>query len=170
MKEKKNVIWSNHFDYDEYEEWKKDMLADDPDAWVTEEAYCEYLDMWLDDERLNLDVDIEKGCIVCFASLGLWNGRHDAVCKLKKYNVSDIFDMIAGRDVDYYEFYADNKNVRATGIHHDGRNNYLFRVIRDEDKWDRIVERFSCGEEINEEQFIKMTSSLRPYVAKVFGW
>lgn len=164
------IIWSNKFDYNEYEEWKKDMLADDPDADVSEEAYQEHLDMWLDDEKLNLDVDIEKGCIVCFASFGLWNGRTNAVSRLKGKKVNDIFQMVCGRDIDSYEFFCDENDVKAKGIHHDGTNRYLFRIIKNPNKWDKIVERFSADNELTEEEFVKMTSPLRPYVAKVYGW
>lgn len=165
------IIWSNKFDYDEYEAWKKDTIADcGADADVSEEAYQEYLDMWLDNEKLNLDVDIEKGCIVCFASFGLWNGRTNAVSRLKGEKVNDIFKMARGRDIDHYEFFCDENDVKAKGIHHDGTNRYLFRIIKNPNKWDKIVERFSADNELTEEEFVKMTSPLRPYVAKVYGW
>lgn len=166
----KKMIWSNRFDWDEYEEWKKDTIYEDgADANVSEEAYCDYIENWLDDEKDNLNVEV-KGFIVCFASLGLWNGRFNAVCRLKGKKVNDIFQMARGKDIDTYEFFCDENDVKASGIHHDGTNNYLFRIINNPNKWDKIVERFSADNELTEEEFVKMTSPLRPYVAKVYGW
>ena len=167
----KKIIWSNRFDWDEFKKWREEMLAD-PDTneeWATEEAYQDEIDEWLHCEQDNLDVDVD-GFIVCFASLGLWNGRFNAVCRLKGKKVNDIFQMIQGRDIDTYEFFCDENDVKANGIHHDGTNTYMFRIIDNPDQWDEIVERFSADNELTEDEFVKMTTPLRPYVAAVYGW
>jgi hypothetical protein len=59
--------------------------------------------------------------------------------------------------------------VRCEASHHDGSNSYLYRVARDEEQADRLVQAIAF-ENMTEEEFRKATRSLRPYVAKVYGW
>jgi hypothetical protein len=79
------VIWTN----DNYDEWEACMLIDYPDEETREEEgitidyerYHEDCDQYLDDERANLDIEVD-GCIVAFVDLGLWDGRHNGVALL----------------------------------------------------------------------------------------
>ena len=71
---KHRVIWTN----DNYDEWEKAMLQDYPDEESREEegvdisyqGYYEDCENWLDNERANLDVEVD-GYIVAYADLGL---------------------------------------------------------------------------------------------------
>ena len=161
------VIWTN----DDYDEWEKSMLADYPDEESREEegieiSYESYQDdcaIWLDDERCNLNIEVE-GCIVGFARLGLWNGRHNAAAIIGT-NVKDILSSYC----DYLDWYCDRYNVCCKATHHDGTNYYLYRVAKTREQAERLVEAIAY-KGMTEEQFRKRTKSLRPYVAEVYGW
>ncbi len=161
------VIWTNN----DYSEWEACMLEDYPDEASREEegieiTYERYMeerndDIW--DERGNLDVEVD-GIIVAFADLGLWDGRHNGA---KRFG-SKVKNILTSRN-DYQDWYCDRYNVRCTDIHHDGTNFLLYRVARNEEQADRLVNAIAY-EDMTEEEFRKATRSLRPYVAKVYGW
>ena len=163
----RRVIWSN----DDYEEWEACMLEDYPDKESREEddieisyeRYMEDCSIFLDDERDNLNIPVD-GVIIAFASLGLWNGRRNCSGKVGT-KVSDI--LYSG--CDYLTWYCDRYNVRCKAIHHDGINYYLYRVAKDEAQADELANKVTNGM-MTEEQFRKATKSLRPYVAKVYGF
>lgn len=72
------------------------------------------------------DVEL-SGDIVCIATLGLWNGAAAGYKVLRGNNIKDCFEC----DCDSVEWYIDRYgNLRAEGIHHDGRNSYLYRELR----------------------------------------
>jgi hypothetical protein len=161
------VIWNNN----DYNEWEKCMLEDYPDEASREEEnieisyerYMEDRDNDLYDERANLDVPVD-GVIVCFADLGLWDGHHQGAKKFGKY-VKNILHS----NCEFNDWFCDRYNVRCEASHHDGSNSYLYRVARDEEQADRLVQAIAF-ENMTEEEFRKATRSLRPYVAKVYGW
>ena len=111
------VIWENN----NYLDWEKCMLEDFPDEESREEegieisysAYQEDCDNWLDDERANLDIEVD-GYIVAFVNLGLWNGRHNGG-GIVGTNVKDILHS----ECDYLDWYCDRYNVRCKATHHD---------------------------------------------------
>ena len=161
------VIWSNN----DYDEWEKCMLEDYPDEASREEenieiSYERYMDDRdndLYDERANLDVPVD-GVIVCFADLGLWDGHHQGAKKFGKY-VKNILRS----DCEFNDWFCDRYNVRCKASHHDGSNSYLYRVAKDEEQADRLVQAIAY-EGMTEEEFRKATRSLRPYVANVYGF
>ena len=161
------IIWSNN----DYDEWEACMKEDYPDEASREEegitidyeTYQDECDDSLYDERGNLNVPVD-GIIVCFAVLGLWDGDHNGA-KVFGTNVKDI---LYSND-DYLDWYCDRYNVRCTGIHHDGTNTYLYRVAKSRKQAENLVDAI-IYKDMTEEQFIKATKSLRPYVAKVYGW
>lgn len=155
------VIWTNT----DYDEWEKSMREDYPDEEedLSYESYQDDCAIWLDDERCNLNIEVE-GYIVGYASLGLWNGGYNAAAIIGT-NVKDILSS----ECDYLDWYADRYNVRCKAIHHDGTNYYLYRVAKTREEAERLVKAiFYHG--MTEEQFRKRTKSLRPYVAEVYGW
>ena len=161
------VIWTN----DDYDEWERCMLIDYPDEASREEEgieinyerYHEDCDQYLYDERANLDVEVD-GWIVAFGVLGLWDGNHNAACTFGN-KVKNILKS----ECDYLDWYCDRYNVRCRASHHDGTNHYLYRVAKDREQAKRLVDAIAY-EGMTEEQFRKSTKSLRPYVAKVYGW
>ena len=157
----RRIIWSNQ----EFDEWKECLLADgENEETLTYEHYTEDCEECLGDERRNLNIEVD-GVIVCFASLGLWNGRVNGA-KVVGTNVRDI---LYDRNCDYLTWYCDLYNVRCDAVHHDGRNHYLYRVAKDRETAERLVNKIAY-EDMSEEQFRKATKPLRPYVSKVYGW
>ena len=165
---KERTIWSSDIDYDDWKADYQDWLADEgyteDDApmdlyeWVSETNYT-----YLRDERSNLNVDVD-GVIVCFANLGLWDGKHEGASVFR----SKINEILYS-ECDYVRWYCDQYNVRCKAIHHDGTNHYLYRVAKDEETAKKLAYKF-VYEGMTEEEVRKRTKSLRPYVAKVYGW
>ena len=141
-----NIIWSN---------W--DTEADDPDR-LTE---------YLEDERANLDIKLD-GMIVVIADLGLWNCRRFGYKIISSGNIKDcLYD-----DCDYITWYCDDYNFRAVATHHDGINRYLYRVFRDNVSGIQIgnfLHKLVRGE-VNDRMIRRYTKSIRPEIAKVYGW
>ena len=159
INKQKRVIWSNN----DYDEWAEAMADEITDEEITPEYYYDCRNNDLDDERANLNIEVD-GYIVAFADLGLWYGRVNGG-KVVGTNVSQILST----SDDYATWYCDVHNVKCDTIHHDGRNHILYRVADSKEKAERLVNKIAYGD-MSEEQFRRATSSLRPYVAKVYGW
>lgn len=168
---KKRIIWSNR-DVD-FDEWKADykecaeMNGWDEDT-DNEHNLINYvyntLNIFLDDERCNLDMQTD-GRILVIADLGFWDGRKQGY-KILKDQVSDIlYD-----DCDYIEWYSDGYNIKAIASHHDGTNYYEYRVIREDRNIQNLLDAIYSGEEITRKKLNYYTKSLHPYIAKVYGW
>lgn len=165
---KKHIIWSNinldpedwRLDYEEYaEENGLEISEDGLYEWMLETN-----DIYLDDERSNLDIKLD-GRILVIADLGLWNGRRQGY-KIIRGNIADIlYD-----ESDYAEWYSDDYNIRAKAIHHDGTNYYLYREIREERNIQNLLDAIYNGEEISRSKLNYYTKSINPYVKKVYGW
>ena len=156
----RRVIWSNN----DFDEWHDAMLDEGyPEEEISPEEYSYCRDNDLDDERANLNVEVD-GYIVAFVRLGLWYGKVNGA-KLVGTNVNQILST----SDDYSTWYCDVHNVKCDTIHHDGRNYIIYRVADTKEKAERLVNRIANGE-MSEEQFRRATKSLRPYVAKVYGW
>jgi len=156
----RRVIWTN----DDYDEWKDAMIEDgEAEETLTYDLYYADCDISMDDERCNLDVEVD-GYIIAFASLGLWHGSVQA-SKIIGSNVKDILSS----NCDYCTWFCDPFNVRFEGFHHDGRNSILYRVAKSREQAERLMNKIAFGG-MSEEQFRKATKSLRPYVANVYGW
>lgn len=161
------IIWTN----DDYDEWEACMLIDYPNEESREEegitidyeTYHEECSNSLYDERGNLDIKVE-GCIVAFADLGLWDGRHQGGGIIGS-NVKDILRS----ECDYLDWYCDRYNVHCRASHHDGTNYYLYRVAKSREQAENLINAIAY-KGMTKEQFMKATKSLRPYVAKVYGW
>ena len=152
---------------DDWEEDFKDWCeinGFEPENMNIDEFINDTLSYDLDDERVNLNKEVD-GVIVVFADLGLWDGRHQGA-KISGTNVSKI---LYDSNCDYCKWYCDRWNVRFDGAHHDGRNHYLYRVAKDREAAERLVEKIAY-DGMTEQQFMKATKSLKPYVAKVYGW
>lgn len=143
-------------DNEEYEVTNEDELLSHSEKWA-EEVY-----LWLDDERTNLNKVVD-GVIIAFADLGLWHGRRQGY-KIIGSNIADI--LHSSYDA---EWFGDTYNIRGVEYHHDGTNYILYRVAKDKETAERITKKIYSGE-IDETQFRRMTRSLRPYVAEIYGW
>ena len=151
---------------------KIDIIYDDnAELECPQEEEWEMRDSWFDAEKCNLDKPAEgpgkfsDGVIVAFASLGLWDGRRNGA-KVVGCNVNAILTTGYG---DFRKVYADRYNVRSIVTDHDGTDYILFRIARDMEHAERLVERIAY-DGMTEKQFRKATRSVRPIVARVYGW
>lgn len=81
------------------------------------------------------------------------------------HNLADILRS----SCDDNEWYGDGYNIRARLTHHDGTNYVLYRVAKSREDSERIADKI-YNLEIDEKGFRKLTRSLYPYVADVYGW
>lgn len=161
----KRIIWSSEID----EEWITDLHNEYPDK-SDDELYEIALDCnweYLFDERINLDIDTGDNIIV-IGDLGLWNGRVSGYREIG----SNIRDCLF-TDCDIAKWYVDRfYNLRFDGVHHDGRNHYLYRAwkpgLSDKQK-DRFMDKIYHGT-LCESDISRYTRRLGDYIGKAYGW
>lgn len=159
------IIWSNenldinNWDFDHHD-ISRDLSDDIKYELMIEDNY-----RFLEDERINLNISTE-GRILVIADLGLWNGRKSGY-KILDRNIKSI---LYGQH-DYQTWYCDRYDVRCKEIHHDGTNHYLYREIRCESKgFLAFLNTIYNQEPFGRKEINKYTKSIRPYIAKVYGW
>lgn len=139
-----------------------DMAVDDvPDEWITDSIMRS-----LDDERMNLDIEID-GIIIAYADLGFWFGRRVGY-KIVGSKIKNVLDWI-DNCMDC-EWYADHYNVRCTACNHDGRHNIVFRYVDNVEMAEKITNAIYNGRIETEQDFFKASKSIRPFVARAYGW
>lgn len=177
MSNKNHIIWSN-LNLDIEDGWREAYLAcavindwdDEPDDYEIYEYMTEVNGIYLDDERMNLDIDISQP-IIAIADLGLWNGRFSGY---KELNSCNIKDCLNGFDsCECHEWYVDDRgDLRCKAVHHDGTNHVLYRAYRD-DTSDEEIEEF-LGKiydgSVTQDNIDAVTRSVGNEVAKVYGW
>lgn len=166
--EEKHIIWSNlNLDM---EDWREFLEEEYPGR--TEEEYYDLMhelnNGYLDDERMNLDRQLSTPILVC-ADLGLWNGRKSGYRMIGSGNIKDCLDS-GFADV---EWYVDRQgDLRSIAIHHDGRNHYLYRAVRErvpDWKVERLQNRLYEGT-ASYADIAKITRRLGDEIAAVYGF
>ena len=168
MKDGDYLIWSNyHLDIDD---WRDDLLEEHPDASESElwQLMCEQNDSYLDDERVNLNIQM-AGPILVIADLGRWNGRFSGYKEIASGNIRDCLYS----DTDYSTWYVDRLgDLRCDAVHHDGTNHYLYRTYKPgvtEAQIDRLKEKIYDGVATRAD-IIRITRRLGDDIGKVYGW
>ena len=166
--EEKHIIWSNlNLDL---KDWREFLEEEYPGR--TEEEYYDLMhelnNGYLDDERMNLDRQLSTPILVC-ADLGLWNGRKSGYRMIGSGNIKDCLDS-GFTDV---EWYVDRQgDLRSTAVHHDGRNHYLYRAVRErvpDWKVERLQNRLYEGT-ASYADIAKVTRRLGDEIAAVYGF
>ena len=121
-------------------------------------------DSYLDDERHNLDVELNAR-IVIIADLGLWFGRRSAYKVLDETNLRECLTF--SPSCDYAEWFVEDGELQARQIHHDGSNRYTYRAIRDDLTQDQLIH--LEDDVLDTEELMDLTRSLAPDVCKVYG-
>lgn len=162
MAKRDYTIWRN----DNYEEWLEyaKTSGEYEESEINYDTFADECNIFFNDELDNLDEQVD-GVIVAFASLGLWNGRRNGA-KIVGDNVKDILKSSCG---DYVHFYCDRWNALCEDAHHDGTNYYTYRVAKDRETAERLVNKIAY-EGMTREQFMRSTKSLRHYIANTYGW
>lgn len=164
---RKYTVWSNDLNIDEWEDYVEELKEENPEISKEEIWYRidELNNDYLDDERINT-----KNCyldILCIGDIGRWNGRRTGY---KTYsNLSDIFYS----ECDICTWYIDEyKQFRFTGIHHDGTNHYLYRIINpgiSDDIREKLLD--SIGTDKEQTYINRYTTSLgRWYRKEILGF
>lgn len=177
MSNKNHIIWSN-LNLDIEDGWRDAYLEcaaindwdDEPDEYEIYEYMMEINGMYLDDERMNLDIDISQP-IIAIADLGLWNGRFSGY---KELNSSNIKDCLNGFDsCEYHEWYVDDcGDLRCKAVHHDGINYILYRAYRDDvtdEQIEEFLDKIYYGS-VTQDDIDTITRELGNEIAKVYGW
>lgn len=170
------IVWSNlNLDIDDWREAYMECAGingwdDEPDDYDIYEYMYEINSMYLDDERMNLDIEVSQP-IIAIADLGLWNGRHYGYQELNSRNIKDCLNGYSS--CEYHEWFVDDKgDFRCTAVHHDGRNHILYRMYRD-DVTDEQIEEFLdkiYNGNATQEDIDAVTCRLGDKVAEVYGW
>ncbi len=170
MTDTDHLIWSNYsLDYDD---WKDDLEAEYPELSEDErqERMYEINGDYLDDERINLNIQLSRPILV-IADLGLWNGHRMGYKEIASGNIRDC--LYSGRDDDYSTWYVDKLgDMRCDAIHHDGTNHYLYRTYKDgvsEEQIDRLKEKIYGGVATSAD-ITRVTERLGDEIGKVYGW
>lgn len=172
---KKQIIWTSDYENieaiakDEMEFYKEEMGEEMTEDEAIDRAY-ELNNDYLEDERMNLNKEVD-GYIIAMAfrssmRYGVWGGHGNNGYKLCGSNVSDILNTCS----DSAEWFGDGYNIRGEFADHDGSDSVIYRVAKSEYDAERIATKIYNGEIETEEQFRRVTKSLYPYVAKVYGW
>lgn len=154
------AYWENvKLDYDMDDEEFEEL---DKWDWIYKELDCN-----LEADQTNLDVDVGN-TIIAIGDLGLWHGRVQGYKEIRSRHISDCLV----REYEYCEWYCDAHDLRGKMSHHDGTNYILYRRRKDgitDYQWDNFLYKLYMGT-ANKEHISKYTTSLLPYVAKVYGW
>ena len=167
MRDNGHIIWSDDLDYDD---WKDELEADYPE--LSEEKRMERMydinGEYLCDERENLNIKLGEPILV-IGDLGLWNGRRMGFKEIASGNISDCLYS----DTEYATWYVDEYgDLRCEAIHHDGTNNYLYRVYRKsatEEERDDLKNKIYSGE-VTRSDIDRVTSGIGKEIAEVYGF
>ena len=164
----RHIIWSN-YDLD-YEDWRDDLEAEYPDLTEGERIALMYEinGDYLDDERMNLDVQLSQPILV-IADLGLWHGRRMGYKEIASGRISDCLYS----DTDYSTWYVDRLgDLRCDAIHHDGTNHYLYRTYKPgvrQSQIEKLKEKLYFGTPTRAD-ITRITRRLGDDIAKVYGF
>lgn len=155
--------WEEHFEeMAEINDWTPEQMTEN----FKYHLMYDEIDIRLDAEIANLDIPT-AGSIIAIADLGLWNGRRNGYKILNECNVNAIFKEMQW---DECEFYCDRYNVHMVNHHHDGTNYVMFRELKPNVNHEHFLDMIYEGKPITTKTLCRYTRSLRPYIAKVYGW
>lgn len=164
----RHIIWSNmNLDLDD---WRDDLKEQYPD-YTEEQLYQEMVETnsdYLDDERINLNIDVGEPILVV-ADLGLWNGRRMGYKEIDSGNIRDCLYS----DTDYTEWYVDKYgDLRCDAAHHDGTNHYLYRAYKEsttETQRENLKWKIYSGT-VTRADITRVTRRLGDEIAAVYGF
>lgn len=170
-KEKRHVIWSSDINIDD---WQDFLSEEHPEVTDESEQYAlcqEMNDEYLQDERVNLNIELGREIII-LGDLGFWNGRAHGYKEMKGTNIKDCLDtgITCG---EYITWYVDELgDLRCDDTHHDGTNHYLFRVYKKGVTWEQ-KENFKWkiySGKVTRQDINRYTERLGGFIADVYGF
>lgn len=180
MENEKHTIWQDAI-YEDESQWRdayeEELNVNEQNGTESphkslSEFIADSVDSQLDDERENLDIEVPNGIIV-IGDLGLWDGHRTGYLNEDLHNVRDcLHGHVSG--LSYLKFYVDGTDLKCEEAHHDGTNVYTFREwkdgVTDQQKSNLKLALYSNNRDASAELIERYTESLRPRVAKVYGW
>lgn len=154
----------------DYEGWRNELESEYPE--MTERARMELMyelnGSYLDDERMNLNIQLSTPILV-YADLGLWNGRVKGFQMIESGNLRDCLYS----SCDYNEWFVDKVGYFCcTAVHHDGRNHYLYRGVKEnatESQLWRLQAKIYDGTATRAD-ITRVTRRLGDEIAQVYGF
>ena len=138
-----------------------DYTVDDDE--VQERFYDDVYDMY-DCEKSNLDYTLPNN-VIAFGKAGKWNGSFNCGMIMKN-NLNEI--LYTGDCPDISVTY-DRFNVHSTLAHHDGRHSITYRMVKEGVDADRLLEKQVYGGGLSKSDISRYTTSLVPYIKKIYG-
>ena len=167
---KKHIIWSNlNINVEDWADFLAEEYPDVTDEYEQYRLITEINNDYIEDDRISLDIDLDEEIIV-LGDLGLWHGRVSGYKILKKKNISEC--LYSG-DCDFCEWYVDgHKNLRFSGVHHDGKNYYLYRTWKEnlsEKQKENFLDKVYNGK-ATKNDISRYTKRIGDKVCAVYGW
>lgn len=129
-----------------------------------EQRFLDDLDMFYDDERINLDYELPNN-IIAIGSVGKWNGRFQTG-KVMGTNLNEILN---GFNCDDISVTYDRYNVHSALAHHDGTNYMTYRMIKEGVDGDWLLDKQIYGGGLSKNDISRYTQSLVPFIKKIYG-
>lgn len=132
-------------------------------------------DEYLHDERVNLDIPTNNRIII-IADLGLWDGRHAGFSYTDENNINSCLTSHIDYGYCQSEFYVEKVGrtleLKSCDRHHDGRNYYTYRELKDglsatqiDNFENKLASGIATRADIN-----KYTRSLGEEIQEVYGF
>ena len=90
----------------------------------------------------------------------------------KMIESGNIADCLWDGECDYCTWYVDRYNdLCFSGAHHDGRNHYLYRELRDlsDKQMENFLEKLHTGR-LTRRDIRRYTTSIGSHIQRVYGW
>lgn len=173
----KHIVWSNYdLNLEDWIEGIKERLNEcevDYSDWDEHKFYEEMVelnDLYLEDERVNLNIPTE-GRIIEIADIGLWNVRKMGYNFLDEHNIRACLNF--KNSCEYGEWWVDShNNLRSKQTHHDGTHYILYREVKPEissDQLDNFWWKLYHGTATSKD-ITKYTRAIGKQVRNVYGW
>ena len=169
---KMHTIWSN--EYVAIENLEKE-IRENPDEFSevnqenSWERACELNNEYLEDEKVNLNIDVGEEIIV-IADLGLWYGRRSGYKLIHSKNIADCLTGTCG---DYVTWFVDDLgDLNCRDCHHDGTNLYLYRAWKPGISYAQrsyFMQKVAIGKATRKD-ITRYTQRIGDKVAEVYGW
>lgn len=162
----------NNYDFNEEEmlnsilEMHEEMTKEDVTLEMIYDEWYDQEEIWFEDEFSDLVKFFDGKKIICFGSVGRWNGT---------FRGGEIFESFEDayyrmtKDCDYVKIYEENDHLYIQCSHHDGTNNFEVKVLTDKgedyyDNWEYMIfPNDARNEEYIHNQIIKRYSRLPRY-------
>jgi len=172
---KERVLFDN-YDMDNYFKWAEECLKENCE---NEEEVSDSLIEEIAYDLVNQDFDIilselehffRNNEIICFGSIGRWNGVYDGGKIFNDFKKA-FWDMT--KDCDYYKIYDENGHLFIHCSHHDGSCTFEIKVINDNgkryyDNWEYNWNDKRTEREVHN-QIVKRYSTIPNFAHKVYG-